>query len=330
MKKLWQLLVLGCAALAVPTLASAQSLGLNFAATDPDAATSSLNPTDVAGALPQPNWNNLDTNIGTDVGGLVKSDGTASTATVSWNSNNTWRSTDTGNNAFSEGANRKLMAGYLDTLDTAAGAVSVTVNNIDAALRAPAYDVYVYFLGDSGENRGGGYTVDDGVTNELKYGSTMAMPTMHVEDPGTDVNNSLDGTYLRFRRLTGTSLMVTGDTTLTTPNGFRAPINGIQIHARPARGDVDGDGFVDLDDFHIIRNNLFETGRTDSQGDIAGFGGIVDFADYREWKLHAPAAAVAASVSFLANVPEPGSAILLVVGAALFGFATRRSRGARS
>ena len=324
MKKLWQLLVLGLVACALPSTVSAQSLGLNLAATDPDAATSSLNPTDVAGVVPQPNWNNLELNTGTDVGGLVLSTGAASGATVSWNGPNTWRST-TGNNAFPAGPNRVLTAGYLDTNNTAEGAATVTVNNLDAALRTPAYDVYVYFVSDSGADRGGGYTLNDGINSVLKYGSTMASPSSFIEDPGTDVNNSIDGTFLRFRRMTGSSFTLTGDATLTTPNGFRAPINAVQIHARPQRGDVNGDGSVNITDFHIIRSNLFKTGQTDEQGDIFGSGGIVDFADYREWKSHASPAAVAASVALLGGVPEPSSGMLLALGAGLALVARRRA-----
>lgn len=322
MKKLWYSLILGFLAFAVSAPAWAQNIGLNFAATDPDAATSSLNPTDVAGAVPQANWNNLTLDDGTS-STLVKSDGSAATGTsVTWASNNTWRSTGTTNNAFPAGPDRVLMAGYLDTLDTAAGGATVTVNNIENSVRLPSYDVYVYFLGDSGANRGGGYTINDGVTSVLKYGSTMAMPTMHVEDPGTDINLAQDGTYLRFRRLTGSSFTLNSNTTLTTPNGFRAPINAVQIvHRTVGPGDVDQDGDVDITDFHILRGNLFKTGQTELQGDLDG-GGVVDFADYRIWKRNAPAG-VAAGVSL--NVPEPASAMMLAVAAALVAFSTRRT-----
>ena len=329
MKKLWQLLILGCACFAVPTFALAQSLGLNFAATDPNVATSSLDPAETAGVIAQPNWNNLTGPTGSDVGSLVyDNNGTAvpSTATVTWTSPNTWRSG--GNNQLPAGPQRKLMSGYIDTGNTAATAVSVTVSNIDAALRAQPYDVYVYFVSDSGGNRGGGYTLNDGVQNIVKYGSTMATPTMHVEDPGTDVDISLDGTYLKFSGLTGSSFTVTGDATLTTPNGFRAPINAIQISRPVVPGDVNGDGNVDIADFHVIRSNLFKTNQARFQGNLVGSDSVVDFADYREWKRLAPAAAVAASIELLANVPEPGSAMLLLLGGSLAACARRRARRA--
>ena len=142
-----------------------------------------LLPTDIAGVVPQMNWNNFTLNNGASVPPIIQDNGAASTATVSWTSPNTWRSG--GNSAFAAGsADRKLMSGYLDTLDTSVGGVSITVNNIDAALRTPAYDVYVYFLGDSNEaRRGGGYTINDGSGPVTKFGSTMGIPSAHVEDP---------------------------------------------------------------------------------------------------------------------------------------------------
>ena len=185
MKQIHLALLVGLFVASISSIAQARGIGLKFAATDPDAATSSLAPGEVAGVVPQANWNNLEGPNGMNVGSLELDNGAASTATVTWASPNTWRST-TGNNAFPAGPDRKLVAGYLDSNNTAAGGVNITVNNIDAAFRAPAYDVYVYLLGDSAENRGGGYTVTSGAQSILKYGSTLAMPTGYVVDPGTD------------------------------------------------------------------------------------------------------------------------------------------------
>jgi hypothetical protein len=212
------------------TFGQTVGLGLKFAATDPDAATSSLAPEETAGVVPQANWNNLTGPTGTGVTGLSYDNGgtaTASSATVTWTSPNTWRSG--ANNAFPDGPDRKLVSGYLDTGNAANNGVTITVNNLDAAFTGVAYDVYVYFVSDSNANRGGAYTVNDGITNVVKYGSTMGTPTTFVEDPGTDQNLSLDGNYLVFRRLKGSSFTLKTDTTLTNPNGTRAPVNAIQI-----------------------------------------------------------------------------------------------------
>jgi hypothetical protein len=231
-----KLLLATACAWALPLAAhGAVSLGLNFAATDPDAAGSTLNATDVAGVVPAANWNNLTGATGSAPSGLKYDNSgvaTASSASVTWSSPNTWRST-TGNNAFPAGPNRVLTNGYLDTNDTAAGGVTINVTGIDAAVRASRYDVYVYFVSDSNADRGGGYTINDGSGPVTKFGSTLGSPTAHVEDPGTDMDNSLDGTYLRFSGLTGASFTLTSDATLTTPpaggNGFRAPINAVHI-----------------------------------------------------------------------------------------------------
>ena len=205
-------------------------LGLKFAATDPDAATSSLQAGEVAGVVPQANWNNLTGATGTGVGNLVydtAGSSSPSAATVTWSAPNTWRSG--ANNGFPDSPDRKLLSGYLDTGNTATTGANITVNNLDAAFTSGGYDVYVYFLSDSSANRGGGYTINDGTKTVLKYGSTLGTPSTFVEDPGTDQNLSLDGNYLKFTQLTGSSFTLKSDTTLTTPNGTRAPINAIQI-----------------------------------------------------------------------------------------------------
>lgn len=314
------------AASLVAATASAQSLGLNFAAGDPDAATSSLNPTDVAGVIPAPNWNNLFDATGTSITGLVYNNGGSavnSGVTVSYSSPNTWRSGT--NNAFPAGPDRVLTSGYLDTSDQATGGVTITVQNLDAVFTAPAYDVYVYFVSDSGANRGGGYTLNDGGSSVLKYGSTMASPTGFVEDPGNDPGNTADGTYLRFRGFTGSSFTLTSNTTLTTPNGVRAPINAIQIvggvPVAPGPGDVNEDGATNLADYTIIKNNFFlSDGATRVLGDL-NVDGRVDLADYTIWRNNVPAALAAGL-----NVPEPASAVLAFVSVAALNGAVRRGR----
>ena len=325
MKRFWQLFVLGYVAFAIPATVSAQILGLNFASTDPDVATSELLPTEAAGVISHANWNNLTGATGTGVGSLVydlNGTSTPSTATVTWTSPNTWRSG--GNNQLPVGPQRKLMSGYIDTGNTAATGITLSVDNIDAALRATPYDVYVYFVSDSNANRGGGYTLTPaGGTAIVKYGSTMGSPTTHIEDPGTDADITIDGTYLRYTGLTASSFTLVTNTELTTPNGFRAPINAIQIVKPPTPGDVNGDGQVNLADFHILRGNLFKTGQSRAQGDLVGGNSIVDFADYRAWKVAAPPG-LAASVSLDGAIPEPSAGLLFVFGATLLTTNARR------
>jgi hypothetical protein len=325
--KVLHLSIIGAAlASLLATAASAQSLGLNFAADDPDGATSSLNPTDVAGVIPAANWNNLFGAAGTDVTGLFYNNAgnpVASNVSLTWTSPNTWRSG--GNNAFPAGPNHVLTSGYLDTNDQASGGVTISVSNLDAVFKAPAYDVYVYFVSDSGENRGGGYTLNDGNSSVTKFGSTMAAPTEFVEDPGTDVGNTADGNYLRFRGFTGASFTLTSDVTLTTPPGFRAPINAIQIVGgvpiAPGPGDVNEDGATNIADYTIIKTNFFlATGATRVMGDLT-LDGRVDLADYSIWRNNVPAA-----VAAQAGVPEPASVTLACGAAAMLADCARRVR----
>lgn len=320
------LFAIGAWAGLLATTASAQSLGLNFAADDPDTVSSSLNPTDVAGVVPAANWNNLFGATGTEVTGLnYNNAGTpvASGVSLTWTSPNTWRSG--GNNAFPAGPNHVLTSGYLDTNNLATGGITISVSNLDAVFTAPAYDVYVYFVSDSNGDRGGGYTLNDGNSSVTKFGSTMGSPTGFVEDPGTDVGNTADGTYLRFRGFTGESFTLTSDTTLTTPNGFRAPINAIQIiggvPVAPAPGDVNEDGATNIADYNIIKGNFFlATGATRVMGDLS-LDGRVDLADYAIWRNNVPAAIAAGT-----GVPEPSSMALAFGAAAILARMARRAR----
>lgn len=324
MNKQHLLIALVGAACLAPALARAQNnptLNLNFASTDPDTVTSALSPTDLAGVVPAANWNNFEGNNGTNVGQLeYNNNGTAvpSTATVTWTSPNTWRA---GANTALPFPNSVLTSGYLDSNDSAAGGVVVTVNNIDAALRNSSYDVYVYFVGDSTDNRGGAYTLDDGTGPQTRYGSTMAAPFEFVEDPGLDIDNSVDGNYLRFRRITGSSFTIRSNTTLTTPNGFRAPINGIQIvGGQLGPGDVNSDGTTNIADYNIIRDNLEKAVPQYTLGDLNG-DAKVDLNDFRRWTNFAPPA-VLASI----GVPEPSTAVLGLSAAFLAIAGARRRR----
>jgi hypothetical protein len=88
-------------------------------------------------------------------------------------------------------------------------------------------------------------------------------------------------------------------------------------------GDVDGDGDVDADDYSVIRMNMFTQVGSRTQGDLV-FDGIVNFADFKEWKSRA-SASVLAEV-FGAAVPEPGSMVLLGILAVGFGGCRRLRR----
>ncbi|MEN1678989.1 MAG: dockerin type I domain-containing protein [Planctomycetota bacterium] len=83
-------------------------------------------------------------------------------------------------------------------------------------------------------------------------------------------------------------------------NGASLEVDSIRILQGTLLGDVDEDGDVDLADKTILRDNLFETGLSRSEGDL-NLDGVVDFTDFQEWKRFF-------SPSGSAAVPEPTAA----------------------
>ncbi|MFN0126477.1 MAG: hypothetical protein ACKV19_07330 [Verrucomicrobiales bacterium] len=198
------------------------SVGVNF---PDDTVGGTLAPADVAGAVPQANWNNgaaagsgtLNNLIG-DLGGNAVATGVS----VSWSgSGNTWASTGRGeeNNGFPAGGDRSLMTGYLDTSDTST--TTITFSGIPEPYASLGYDVLVYALGGVA-GRGGIYTIG---STALSL-TSAASPTAHILDPGVDLNDS--GTYGQFQ-VSGTSFTLTAT---AVGGNVRAPINGIQIVER--------------------------------------------------------------------------------------------------
>lgn len=198
------------------------SVGVNFL---DDAVNTPLATTDVAGAVPQANWNNAGPSGGGSLSNLAADFGGAAVPTavsVTWSgSPNTWASTGRGeeNNGFAAGGDRSLMAGYLDTSDVST--TTITVTGIPEPYATNGYDVLVYSLGGVA-GRGGLYTIGS-TTLSL---TSAANPSSHILDPGVDLNDV--GTYGAF--------VVSGSTFTLTATAvganFRAPINGIQIIER--------------------------------------------------------------------------------------------------
>ena len=202
------------------------SISINFGADEPSGARSDV--TGAAGIAGTQNWNNLDLLAGTDVALKMDQLGVAvnSTATVSWQSANTWSSAGRGeeNNTAPAGNDRNLMTGYLDTNNTAV--TTVHVKGLDSAVITPEYAVAVYIQGGV-NGRGGQYTV----TTEGQV-STLSLTTTTAFD-GTYVPGGMAGAnYLVFTGFTDPEFTLTA--TPTEGGGtMRAPINGIEIVAIP-------------------------------------------------------------------------------------------------
>jgi hypothetical protein len=93
-------------------------------------------------------------------------------------------------------------------------------------------------------------------------------------------------------------------------------------------GDTDGNGTVQYpQDFNPIRDNFQKSVALRTQGDL-NRDGIVEFADFREWKaafLAGGGSLEGIDLSF-ATVPEPSSACLLVLVASMLGIGSRHCR----
>jgi hypothetical protein len=218
----------------------APSIAIKFAAEQPGNGAPGSNVVGPAGVLNTATWNNFTGAFGgpsppltADVGGAP----TATAATVTWVSNNTWSSTGAGeeNNTAPAGENRDLMTGYLDTLGVGTPGVELTVANLPPVPGFNFFDMYVYIKGGV-NGRGGTYTLSGTPaigTTTLEHTGDAAFNGTFVEDtldPGTTPGSN----YIVFR---GIPLIPGGNVTLTsTPlfgNPARAPINGIEIVANP-------------------------------------------------------------------------------------------------
>lgn len=94
-----------------------------------------------------------------------------------------------------------------------------------------------------------------------------------------------------------------------------------QLTAPPGGpGDVDNNGVVNLADYNIIRTNLEKPAAIFTNGDLNG-DSYVDLNDFRRWRSAAPPA-----VAALVGVPEPSTAVLSLCGALLAAAGMRRRR----
>ncbi|HEY3391548.1 MAG TPA: hypothetical protein VGK58_02490, partial [Lacipirellulaceae bacterium] len=93
-------------------------------------------------------------------------------------------------------------------------------------------------------------------------------------------------------------------------------------------GDTDGDGVVEFEDFEPIRANFRRTVAERTQGDLVR-DNVVDFQDFHEWKaafVGGGGSLAGLDLGFGANVPEPGSAVLILLAfAAVSGRRTLRT-----
>jgi hypothetical protein len=185
-----------------------------------------MDPSETAGVNIDPNtgvadanWNNAAGNIAYGVGPLNDNTGApVSGTTLTYVSNNTWAT----GIPYSPG-DSSLMSGYLDSSNNAAQSTVVVVTGLSGL--AP-YNVTVYFSGDTHNGRHGFYTVPGLGTQEGMDIAPFDGSTYIQDSTGTG------GNYLVFTGGTSDTLVLLANAQNPndpTDNGFRAPIEGIQI-----------------------------------------------------------------------------------------------------
>jgi len=191
-----------------------------------------LLPTEVAGALPVANWNNVLSQNGT-TSNLMTSTGAATTTSVQLGGvANAWSMPDSnGSNVIPFDAQGTMMRGYLDTGNTTT--TTVTVSGLSGAFTSIGYRVWVYFDGDNDVNN---RVNQFNLAGQTRFGRDAASTSFNgtfVEVPFSSTTNQSAttpaGNYTIFTGLFASSFTLTS----TPAFGTRAPINAIQIEVAP-------------------------------------------------------------------------------------------------
>lgn len=211
-------------------LSSSRAVGGNFIGTNGTAGIPML-ATDVAGVIPQGNYNNLTTATGTAVPLVDSTGSSAAGMTATWSGPGFWAANY--NAAFVPGnADQKLNDGFEFTGGTTTPVV-VTVNNIPFA----QYDVYVYILNDGGGRlTTTSNSATPGAGTQNYYLTTSTGPTdanhlsgknntyQYLQATSTDTNAPTAGAdYVKFSGQTGSAF------TFSSVGVGNGSVNGFQI-----------------------------------------------------------------------------------------------------
>jgi len=176
---------------------------------------------EAAGVVAKSNWNEATGASSSSPLGLADETGSATTATVSWKSDNVWSLP-----ILDQPGNVRMMEGYLDT--GSGNTTTVTVSGLPS--NANGYSVYVYADGDNvSATRTGIYQIS---------GTGITTTSISLTDPAntnfsgtfTQANNS-NGNYVVFT-INSTGFTLSGIPSTASDGHQRAPLNGIQIVPR--------------------------------------------------------------------------------------------------
>ncbi|MDE0597332.1 MAG: hypothetical protein OSB65_18980, partial [Roseibacillus sp.] len=180
------------------------------------------------------NWNNAvgasNVGDGLTVPALVNSTGSATAASFSWVTNNTWSTSS----ADGAGTDQDMLSGYLDNFHANG---SITVAGLGPEFTGPGYDVLVYYQTDN-SNMTAGFTVADNAGNtDTRFGHQVAVNNWPLAGgeltDGYIISTEAEGNTLFSANIVQLSGFSGSDFTMTGNGGSvgsaRARPSGIQI-----------------------------------------------------------------------------------------------------
>ena len=241
-----------CILLALASVGRADTIGINLN----NGQFTLLDPADVVGAVPTPNWNNFANNdglglINLDPTDLVDDSGDFSDATITW---------DVGASFFNSNngvGNQRMMEGWFGL--NAGDDGFIAVEDLPSVYTNSTYDVYVYYDSDqtTPNERTMTFTIGDtsieGKEMPLNFGGVFY-----------EASDGSIGNYVLFRDLDTSSFTLTADS-----DAGRAAITGIQISTEPEAPRIDPPVIGPDDPIHLYdAANVSNTAATwfDSNG----------------------------------------------------------------
>ena len=212
--------------------ASDFTIGLKFGSGDH--GNDGPQPTDVAGFLPQANWNILSDASGSFDGAWADVNGTSTPTSThaEWEGNNTWSTGNFGDDGinFQTGTpDYYLMASYLDS--SASSTTTILISNLPTELTDGGYSVYVYGQAINA-GQGGSYGIVDADTGIALGAPQFLMVPNDIRDyiltAETNWPPSVPGNVIAFRGLTNAGIRLYA--TPTNGNG-RAEFQAVQLVA---------------------------------------------------------------------------------------------------
>ena len=193
--------------------------------------TAAMTAGEAAGVKRATHWNGAAGKVGT-LSSLVAADGSATSASVTWNSPlATGQPTAIWSVGFTDtSGDADMMNGYLDPRSAA---LPATVDVTLPASISGGYDVYVYCYANisaaAPDTRTYQYAIGSMVHTVTQAGPSASTFPGYAQAGDADAGQGSTGNYVVFRNLSGTTFELTARPVGSVNGVERAPVNGIQI-----------------------------------------------------------------------------------------------------